>query len=122
VTSNVRSEADINTAVPVEPHNAVQYIFEISNQFAKAKGERRHLEEFRKSKKALLFSNAPEDCKTIQAKEAYAYAHGEYMELLEGLKRAVEVEETLKYRLISAQLRVEVWRTEQANSRFTEKT
>jgi hypothetical protein len=53
----------------------------------------------------------------IAAKEAYAYAHPEYRELLEGLRSAVEAEETLKWILTAADLRVQVWRTEEASNR-----
>jgi hypothetical protein len=37
--------------------------------------------------------------------------------LLEGLKVAIEMEEKLRWDLIAAQARVEIWRTEQANNR-----
>ena len=53
----------------------------------------------------------------VNAKEAYAYAHPEYRELLEGLRAAVEAEETLKWTMTAAELRVEIWRSEQANNR-----
>lgn len=55
------------------------------------------------------------------AREQYAYSHDEYLALLDGLKAAVEVEEKLKWDLIAAQARIEVWRTEQANNRQTDK-
>jgi hypothetical protein len=42
--------------------------------------------------------------------------------LLEGLKAAVEVEEKLKWEMVAAQARVEVWRTEQANNRNQDRT
>jgi hypothetical protein len=37
--------------------------------------------------------------------------------LLEGLRDAVEQEEKLRWDLIAAQARVEIWRTQQANLR-----
>ena len=54
---------------------------------------------------------------SIGAQEREAYAHQEYRDLLQGLKSAVEVEEKLRWDLIAAQARVEIWRTEQANLR-----
>ena len=39
------------------------------------------------------------------------------IELLVGLKAATEVEERLKWDITAATLRVEIWRTEQANNR-----
>jgi len=40
---------------------------------------------------------------------------------LDGLKVAVEKEEDYKFKIKAAELRVEVWRTEQANARSIEK-
>lgn len=98
-----------------DPHLAVDYIIKHAGKFAKAKAERVYLEEFRKSKKAILMKESMETA--IGAQEREAYAHDEYQQLLEGLKAAVEAEEKLRWDLIAAQARVEVWRTEQANAR-----
>jgi hypothetical protein len=73
------------------------------------------LEEYRKSLKAILMKRSLED--TIGGQEREAYAHDEYKQLLEGLKVAIEMEEKLRWDLIAAQARVEIWRTEQANNR-----
>ena len=98
-----------------DPHKAVDYIIANAKKFAKAKSERVYLEEYRKSLKALLMKRSLED--TIGAQEREAYAHEEYQQLLQGLKAAVETEEKLRWDLIAAQARVEIWRTEQANNR-----
>ena len=98
-----------------DPHKAVDYIIANANKFAKAKAERVYLEEYRKSLKALLMKRSLEE--SIGAQEREAYAHQEYRDLLRGLKSAVEVEEKLRWDLIAAQARVEIWRTEQANLR-----
>ena len=98
-----------------DPHLAVDYIIANARTFAKAKAERVYLEEFRKSKKAILMKRSLEE--TIGAQEREAYAHDEYQELLKGLRQAIETEEKLRWDLIAAQARVEIWRTEQANLR-----
>lgn len=98
-----------------DPHKAVDYIINNAELFAKAKAERVYLEEYRKAKKALLMKRSLEE--TIGAQEREAYAHSEYQEILEGLRAAVEIEEKLRWDLIAAQARVEIWRTEQANMR-----
>lgn len=98
-----------------DPHKAVDYIIANASKFAKAKSERVYLEEYRKSLKALLMKRSLED--TIGAQEREAYAHAEYQQLLQGLRAAVEVEEKLRWDLIAAQARIEIWRTEQANNR-----
>lgn len=99
----------------IDPHAAVDYIIKNAGTFAKAKAERVYLEEFRKSKKALLMKSSPESSGIAQERDAYA--HPEYLELLNGLKEAVQVEEKLRWDLIAAQARVEIWRTESANNR-----
>lgn len=98
-----------------DPHKAVDYIIANAQKFSKAKAERVYLEEYRKSLKALLMKRSLEE--TIGAQEREAYAHDEYKQLLLGLKSAVEIEEKLRWDLIAAQARVEIWRSEQANMR-----
>ena len=84
-------------------------------ELAKAKADRVYLEQFRKSKKAILYQQAPDG--TIAEKEAYAYSHPEYLEVLDGLREAVEAEEELKWRMAAAQHRIDVWRTLSADRR-----
>lgn len=100
---------------PKDPTLAVEYIIENAGNFAAAKADRVYLDEFRKSKKALLMSQST--AKTAVEREQYAYSHNEYLELLQGLRSAVEVEEKLKFMLIAAQLKVDIWRTAQASNR-----
>jgi len=97
------------------PHKAVDAIYHLSKGYAQAKANRVYLEQFRKSKKALLINECAEG--TGQTRESYAYAHPEYIELLEGLKVAVEKEQEYYWKLKAAESRIEVWRTECANSR-----
>ena len=99
----------------INPHDAVDFIYRQAPKYAKAKAERVYLEEFRKSKKALLMKSCGES--SVAAQEREAYSHAEYMELLKGLQAAVEAEETLRWGLVAAQARVEIWRTESANNR-----
>ena len=98
-----------------DPHKAVDYILKHASLCAKAKAERTYIEHFRKSLKGILMKRSMETA--IGAQEREAYAHPEMVQLLEGLKAAVEVEEKLKWDITAAELRVEIWRTEQANNR-----
>ncbi|AVS68948.1 hypothetical protein C8245_23000 [Paracidovorax avenae] len=91
-----------------------------SKKYAQAKANRVFIEQFRKSKKALLMNQCQE--KAYAAKEAYAYSHPEYIELLEGLRAATELEEALRWQMTGAQLRVEVWRSQNANDRAQDRT
>ena len=86
-----------------------------AEELGQAKANRVYLEQFRKSKKALLYSKAPEG--TIADKENWCYRDPEYMELLDGLKAAVEIEETLRWKMTAAEAYVDVYRTQQANAR-----
>jgi hypothetical protein len=103
-----------------DPDRAVDYIVTHAPKFAAAKASRVQIEEFRKSKKALLMAESPE--KAANAREQYAYSHHEYIQLLDGLKEAVQAEEELKWRLVAAQLRVEIWRSREATNRNQDRT
>jgi hypothetical protein len=50
--------------------------------------------------------------------ETFAYAHQDYIEILEGIKQAVEKEEKYRWLMTAAQARIEVWRTEQYSARM----
>lgn len=107
----------------INPNDAVDFLLKNAGAFSKAKAERVYLEEFKKSKKALLMQEAElKGVTTSASQERDAYANAEYRQLLEALKIAVEVEEKLKYQLLGAQLRVDIWRTEQANNRLIERS
>jgi len=105
---------------PIDPQSAVDYMVKAAPAYAKAKAERVYLEEFRKSKKALLMQAHAD--KPIGAQEREAYAHPEYIGLLAALRVAVEAEETARWMLVSAQTRVEVWRSTEASNRQIERT
>jgi len=100
------------------PYKAIDYIIANAPKYAKAKAERIYLEEFRKTKKAILMKDAMQmGYESAAAQEREAYAHPEYQELLKGLAVAIEEEETLKWMLTAAQMKSEIWRTESANER-----
>jgi hypothetical protein len=103
-----------------DPNKAVDHILKEAGKHAEAKAERIYLEEFRKSKKALLMNECTE--KAAVSREQFAYSHPDYIALLEGLKEAIKVEETLKWQLIGAQARIEIWRTQSANNRNQDRT
>lgn len=101
------------------PHAAVDYILKNREAYAQAKAKRIYLEEFRKSKKALLMKDAlTHGIEAANAQEREAYAHPEYVALLNGLAAAIEQEETLKWGMEAARMRCDIWRTEQANERM----
>ena len=99
----------------IDPHKAIDFLIKNSEKYAHAKAQRVYLDEFRKSKKALLMNQCNE--KAANAREQFAYSHPEYLQVIEGHRAAVEIEEGLKWQLIAAQLRVEVFRTQEASNR-----
>lgn len=103
----------------IDPNDAVNYILKNAPKYAKARAERIYLEEFRKSKKAILFRESPE--KTVAEREHWAYAHPEYQSLLKGIREAVEIEEKLRWDMIAAQARIEIWRSQEATNRNVDK-
>lgn len=89
-----------------------------AGEHAEALANREYLKEFRKSQKAMLIIEAErEGVKGQQARESYAYAHPKYIELLEGLKVAIERECELRHLIKASELRIEVWRSQNARQK-----
>ena len=99
-----------------EPTKAIQFLIDTAPLYAKAKADRMYLEEFRKSRKAQLASQAGTE--VLGKQETFAYAHADYIEILEGIRQAVEREERYRWLMTAAQARIEVWRTEQYSARM----
>lgn len=103
--------------------DAVDYLYTHGRKYAEAKAQRVYLEEFRKSQKAMLMitAKASGKAKSEAAAETEAYADPVYLEVLKGLQAAVEAEETLRWGLVSAQARIDVWRSQEASNRAFDK-
>jgi len=105
------------------PYKAIEFILEQAPRFAEAKAQRIYIENFLRTKKALLMKEAlAKGIDSGIAQEREAYAHPEYQELLLGLQVATEREEALKWKLIAAQMKSDIWRSEQASERLGVKT
>lgn len=93
-----------------------------ADEFADAQGERIYLDEFKKSKLAMLMKDAERaGHKTAAAQEREALANPEYIVLIEGLRDATKKAERMKWHLKIAELGVSVWQTGQANDRAERK-
>jgi hypothetical protein len=113
----VNQDAEINVFL------ALDFIRDNAPAYAKAKSERVYLEEFRKTKKALLMREAElAGHKTAATQEREAYANEAYAQLLEGLKAAVEEEERLRWLIVAAQAKIECWRTIESSRRIEART
>ena len=99
----------------IDPSKAIQYLIDTAPLYAQAKADRLYLEEFRKSKKAHLMSQAGTE--VLGKQETYAYAHSEYIEVLMGIKAAVEKEEKYRWLMTAAQARIEVWKVNEYTKR-----
>ena len=91
----------------IDPIKAIDFIARESKNYAQAYADANHLERFLKTVKSQLMN---EESGTLGAKEAYAYSHTKYIDILEALKTAEISKEHLKYMLDAAKLKVEVWR------------
>lgn len=97
-----------------EAMKCIDYIRDNAPRYAEAKAQTTFLENFLKSKKSMLML---EEVGTLGAKEAYAYAHPAYIEVLQGLKEAVAIEHEVKCRIDAAKMKFEFWKTQQFNNR-----
>lgn len=91
---------------------------ETARKYAVAYAQREYLEEFKRSKLAMLMKAAERDgFSTSAAQEREARAHPDYLQLLDGLKVATEAAEALRWELKIAEIGAEVWRTKESSRR-----
>jgi len=106
----------------MKPEEAAQTIRDKAPAYGEAKAQRVYLDEFRKSKKALLMKNALEmGYEAANAQEREAYADPAYLQLLKGLAAAIEKEETLRWEIEAARLDVEIFRTREETNRLQDR-
>ena len=102
----------------IDPMAAVEYMIAKSGEYAQAKANRIYCEEYRKSLKSMLMKDAlAAGHNAANAQEREAYASDEYIRHLKALREAVEIEENLRWLLIAAEARIEVWRSQEASKR-----
>tara|TARA_R110002126_G_scaffold66459_1_gene168998 strand:- start:104 stop:448 length:345 start_codon:yes stop_codon:yes gene_type:complete len=102
----------------IDPQAAVDFMIAKSRAYAQAEGNKTYMEELRKTIKAEQMIEAETmGHKTAAMQEREAYASPAYKQHLLALQQAVEVREELRWMLIAAQARIEVWRSQSANER-----
>ena len=103
----------------IDPQAAVDYMIAQSGEYAQAEANKIYMEEMRKTIKAeqMRAAETEGDYKTAAMQEREAYASKRYKDHLEALKQAVEKRERLRWMLIAAQARIEVYRTQDASNR-----
>lgn len=106
----------------IQIFRALDFIRDNAPAYAKAKAERIYLEEFRKTKKALCMQAAlGRGTDAANAQEREAYADPDYQQVLEALRTAVEEEERLRWLMVAAQAKIEVWRSLESSRRIESK-
>ena len=106
----------------IDPQAAVDYIIAHSKAYAVAEANKVYMEEMRKTIKAEEMRNSEIDGhKTAAMQEREAYASPRYKQHLLALQEAVREREELRWMLIAAQARIEVWRSQEASNRAQDK-
>jgi hypothetical protein len=102
----------------IDPQAAVDFMIAKSKAYAQAEANKVYMEELRKTIKAEEMIKAEmRDHKTAVMQEREAYASQRYKDHLLALQQAVEIREELRWMLIAAQARIEVWRSQEASNR-----
>jgi|TARA_R110000824_G_scaffold87254_1_gene215169 hypothetical protein len=93
----------------------LQKIEEVAPKYAKAKADSYQAMEWKKIQKSLLFAKA--FGRTVADKENWVAIQPEHIVAAEGVSEAIEEEEKLRWDLKQSELKIEIWRTEQATLR-----
>jgi hypothetical protein len=102
----------------IDPHDSIDFIYNNGALFGLAKSDRVYADELRKTIKAELMVEALEKgMEAVNAQERYAYSHARYKAHLGAIKEAYQEEEQLRWQLIAAQARIDVWRSQEASNR-----
>ena len=103
----------------IDPQTSLQALHEGGPLLAQAKAERVYLDEYRKSLKAILMKESNKA--SVAAQEVEAYSHEKYLNHLEAIKIAVEREESMRWRMVTAQAAIDVWRSQESSNRVMDK-
>lgn len=106
----------------IDPNDAIDFMIANSKKYAQAKANRIYMEEYRKTMKAELCKTAlAHGFEAVNAQEREAYADPNYKSHLMALKAAVEEEERMRWLMVAAQARIDVWRSMEASNRMMDK-
>jgi hypothetical protein len=99
---------------------ALEYMRKHARDLASAKANRIYITHYLKT----CFANLYQECeeKTVEGKKNWAYSQPDYHKQLQALQIAVQEEETHKWKMAAAEALVEVWRTQCANDRLTDRS
>lgn len=99
----------------ISPFKALDFIRDNAEAYANAKANVVYMTEYRKTIKADLMVKCVN--MTLGDKESYAYSHESYKQHLTALKQAVAEAERLRWLMIAAEAKIEVWRSLESSAR-----
>ena len=99
-----------------EIEDALQKIEETAPQYATAKAASFQSQEWKKTQRSLLYSMAVG--KTGADKEHWVTIQAAVRTANEGSAASIQNEERLRWELKQAELKIEIWRTQQASARL----
>lgn len=94
---------------------ALDYLRNTSDTTAQCRANRLYLEDYSRVLKATIM--AEHLAEPVNAQERYAYSDLRYRNHLEGLKQAIFEDEKARFLREAAAVKIEVWRSQQANQR-----
>jgi len=103
----------------IDPNIEIQYIVDLIDDYAAADGRLAGLESYKSALKALKMRDSTQT--SIAGKEMDAFASDVYIDYCKILDEARVKYTSLKLKIETAKMKVEVWRTEQATNRQLEK-
>ena len=104
----------------IDPNEAINFMIKNAEAYAQAKAEVTYLTEYRKTVKSQGILRSLKN--TVVEKEADAYTTVDYKTCVEGLREAVAEAERLRWMLVAAQARIDVWRSQEASNRSIERS
>ena len=99
----------------ISPFKALDFIRDNAGPYAQAKANVVYMTDYRNTIKSTLMAASSE--KTESAKETFAYSHPDYKKHLLALQQAVAEAERLRWLLVAAEAKIEVWRSLESTAR-----
>ncbi len=94
---------------------ALDYLRDTAEAAAQSRANRMYLDDYSRVLRASIMSEHLAE--PVNAQERYAYADVRFRNHLEGLKQAIYEDERNRFLREAAAIKIEVWRSEQANER-----
>jgi hypothetical protein len=104
----------------INPHKELQFIADNVEAFAKADQELTASESWKSAIKAVEMDHSSQT--SMAGKEMEAYASDEYRQWCNAHAKAKKNYTELKLKIELAKLSIEVWRSQEASNRTTDKT